>query len=139
MADLIWVQWYSTILRKDKFAADVARVAPIALRYGATQYAVHISNDDRYRITQMSWFEDKTDWYKYWDGPEMIEFRARNMGHYQVPITYVWQDEIAAGVLGAELANGNGNGENGDANGVNGGRNGDPSQAAPSPAGPQTG
>ena len=103
MADLVWVQWYATVLRQKAFAADVARVAPIALRYGATQYQVHVNNDDRYRITQMTWFENKADWYRYWDGPEMIEFRARNIRHFQVPITYAWADEIAAGALGPEV------------------------------------
>jgi hypothetical protein len=103
MADLVWVQWYATILRKDAFAAAVTEAAPIALRYGATQYAVHVSNDDRYKITQMAWFERKTDWYRYWDGPEMIEFRRRNSGHYQIPVTYVFQDEIATGALGPEV------------------------------------
>jgi hypothetical protein len=51
----------------------------------------------------MSWFAKKTDWYRYWDGPEMIEFRARNMGRYQVPIAYAWADEIAVGALGPEV------------------------------------
>jgi hypothetical protein len=101
--DLVWVQWYATILRQDSFAADVARVAPIALRYGATQYQVHVNTDDRYKITQMTWFENKTDWYRFWDGPEMIEFRARNMGRYQVPANYSWVDEIAAGALGPSV------------------------------------
>ena len=103
MADLMTVFWYSTIGRKQSFADEVARVAPHALRYGATQYQVHVSNDDRYRITQMSWFASKEDWYRYWDGPEMIEFRARNMNHYQIPIVYTWQDEIASGALGPQV------------------------------------
>jgi hypothetical protein len=103
MSDLITVSWYATTFRKDTFAADVARIAPVALRYGATQYQVHINNDDRYKVTQMTWIASKEDWYRYWDGPEMIEFRARNMGHYQVPITYAWADEIAAGSLGPEV------------------------------------
>ena len=34
-------------------------MAPLALRYGATQYSVHRSRDDRYKITQMAWFETK--------------------------------------------------------------------------------
>jgi hypothetical protein len=71
----------------------------------------------------MSWFDNKTDWYRYWDGPEMIEFRARNTGHFQIPITYVWSDEIAAGELGPEVPNGE--------NGFNGAPNGDPSRPAP--------
>ncbi|MGO9885899.1 MAG: hypothetical protein ACLPV4_23125 [Solirubrobacteraceae bacterium] len=103
MADLMTVQWYATTFRKDTFAADVARVAAISLRYGATEYRVHINNDDRYKVTQMTWIASKEDWYRYWDGPEMIEFRARNMGHYQIPVTYAWADEIAAGSLGPEV------------------------------------
>jgi hypothetical protein len=79
------------------------RVAPLALRYGAAQFSVHRSRDDRYRITQMAWFESKTDWYRYWDGPEMIEFRRRNSGRYQVPVVYVWHDELVAGALGPEV------------------------------------
>jgi hypothetical protein len=102
-SDLIWVQWYATVLRQTALAEEIALVAPIALRYGATEYRVHVSNDDRYRITQMSWFERKSDWYRYWDGPEMIEFRARNSGRYQIPITYTWAEEIAAGALGPEV------------------------------------
>jgi len=103
MAGVVWVPWYATLFRKGDFAEAVAKVAPFALRYGATQYAVHRSRDDRYRITQMSWFETKEDWYRYWDGPEMIEFRRRNQGRYQSPILYVWNDEIAGGALGPEV------------------------------------
>ncbi len=39
---IVYVPWYATVFRKDSFAAAVAEVAPIALRYGATQYQVHI-------------------------------------------------------------------------------------------------
>ena len=106
MADLIWVQWYATVLRQDSFAEAVARAAPLALRYGATQYAVHVSNDDRYKITQMTWVPDHESWYGYWEGPEMIEFRARHSGHYQIPIVYAWADEIAAGGRGETVSAG---------------------------------
>jgi hypothetical protein len=33
----------------------------------------------------------------------MIEFRARNVGRFQIPITYFWHGEIAAGELGPEV------------------------------------
>ena len=42
MADLIWVKWYATVLRQNSFAEAVAEVAPLALRYGATRYQVHV-------------------------------------------------------------------------------------------------
>ena len=119
MADLVWVKWYATVLRQNSFADALARVAPIALRYGATQYAVHVDNDDRYRITQMTWMPSKTAWYRYWDGPEMIEFRASHWGHFQIPIVYAWADEIAAGTLGPQVPNAT---------------NGEPSTPEPEPA-----
>jgi hypothetical protein len=103
MAGVVHIDWYATVLRQQRFAEDVASVAPLALRYGATAYSVHRSRDDRYKIMQMAWFETKQDWYGYWDGPEMVEFRRRNMGRYQIPITYVWYDELVAGALGPEV------------------------------------
>jgi hypothetical protein len=103
MAGVVHVQWYATILRQESFAESVAGVAPLAFRYGATQYSVHRSQDDRYRITQMSWFDSKAAWYRYWDGPEMTEFRRRNQGRFQIPITYVWHDELSFGAIGPEV------------------------------------
>ena len=104
MAGVVHVQWYATVLRQDSLAAEVSLAARLALRYGATQYQVHRSNDDRYKMIQMAWFENKADWYRYWEGPEMIAFRRRNSAHYQIPITYVWHEEIASGALGPPVA-----------------------------------
>jgi hypothetical protein len=103
VAGVMHIAWYSTVLRQGAFAEEVAQAAPLALRYGATQYAVQVSLDDRYKILQMTKFESKADWYRYWDGPEMIEFRRRNSGRYQIPVTYVWHEEIAAGAIGPEV------------------------------------
>jgi hypothetical protein len=100
---VMWVRWYATVLRQESFAEKVAAVAPLALRYGASRYAVHRSLDDRYRIIQMTWFERKEDWYRFWDGPEMIEFRRRNSAHYQILVDYGWYDELVAGELGPEV------------------------------------
>ena len=103
MAGVVYIPWYATVMRHESFAEKVSEVAPLALRYGATKYQVHRSRDDRYKITQMSWFESKQDWYRYWDGPEMIEFRRRNSGHFQIPVVYVWHDELASGELGPSV------------------------------------
>ena len=103
MAGVVHIDWYATGLRQHVLAAEIAAAAPLALRYGATRYEVHRSRDDRYKIMQMAWFETKRDWYRYWDGVEMIEFRRRNMSHYQIPINYVWYDELASGELGPEV------------------------------------
>ncbi len=100
---VVQIPWYASVFRQDSFAEAVAAIAPLALRYGATQYSVYRSRDDRYRITQMAWFERQEDWYRYWDGPEMVEFRARNSGRFQIPVVYIWHDELASGALGPEV------------------------------------
>ncbi len=103
MGEVIHIKWYATVLRQDTFAAELSRAAPISLRYGATQYSVQINQDDRYAITQMVWFDSHRDFYRYWESPEMIEFRRRNSGHYQIPINYIWHEEVSAGALGPEV------------------------------------
>jgi hypothetical protein len=100
---VVHVDWYATVLRQEFLAAELVRAAPLALRYGATQYSVHRNQQDRYKISQMAWFESERDWYAYWEGPEMIEFRRRNAGKYQIPIVYVWHEELISGALGPEV------------------------------------
>ena len=94
MAGVVHIPWYATLFRGDRLAAAVSEVAAVSLRYGATQYRVHRSQDDAYRITQMVWFESRLDWQRYWEGPEMVAFRAEWMSKYQVPVLYVWHDEL---------------------------------------------
>jgi hypothetical protein len=99
MESVVYIPWYATVKQQEEFAEAVTEIAPVVLRYGATRYAVHRSRDDRYKITQMAWFESKPDWYKFWEGPEMIEFRAAHSGHFQIPVVYVWHDEMTVGAL----------------------------------------
>jgi hypothetical protein len=103
MAGLVHIQWYATVGRKDDLAEEISWVAALALRYGAWKYSVQRSQDDRYKITQMAWFEEKNDWYRYWEGPDMTAFRRRNSSRYQIPITYTWYEELATGELGPEV------------------------------------
>jgi hypothetical protein len=111
MAGVVNIPWYATVFRAQSFGDAVAEITPLSLRYGATKYQVHRNLDDRYKILQMIWFESHDDWYRYWESPELIEFRARNMGHYQVPVTYTWSEELASGELGPSVEeNGVGNG-----------------------------
>ncbi|MGZ6641754.1 MAG: hypothetical protein ACXVFT_07950, partial [Solirubrobacteraceae bacterium] len=53
---------------------------------------------------QMAEFDDKLDWERYWNGPEMTEFRVLTSSWYQVPVLYVWNDVITSGALDAEAA-----------------------------------
>lgn len=104
MAGVVHIPWYATGFRGDTLAEALGELGPIALRYGATQYAVHRSRDDRYKMVQMVWFESKLDWERYWSSPELTSFRAQHSGWYQIPVLYVWHDEVAADVVTLEPA-----------------------------------
>ena len=95
----IFIPWYATGFRADGLADALAEIAPIALRYRATDFGVYRSRDDRYRFTQLATFDDKENFERYWYGEEFTRFRAQHSGWYQVPVLYVWNDRIAAGSL----------------------------------------
>lgn len=102
MAGVVHVPLYATVFRGDKLEAAVGALAPMALRYGASSYAVHRNRDDAYKILLMATFEHKEDWDRFWYGPEFTHFRAANSGYYQVPLLYSWNDLVVEGYLASE-------------------------------------
>ena len=70
MAGVVHIPWYATLFRGDKFEAALQEIAPVALRYGATEYGVYRSRDDAYKFLQLATFEDKADFERYWYGEE---------------------------------------------------------------------
>jgi hypothetical protein len=111
MAGTVIVPWYATGFRAEEFEKDLGEVAATALRYGASSYAVYRARDDRYRFQQLACFEEHLDWERFWEGPEMVYFRAAHSSWYQVPVLYGWWDRTAAGaVLEDAVASGNGHG-----------------------------
>jgi hypothetical protein len=104
MAGVVHIPWYATVWRGDRLEEALAQIAPLALRHGATEFSVHRSRDDPYRLLQMSWFESKLDWERYWNGADFIQWRAEFSSFYQVPVLYVWHDVVHHGQL--DLVNG---------------------------------
>ena len=99
MAGVVHIPWYATLFRGDQFQAALEEIAPLALRYGGTDYEILRSNDDRYRFFQLSYFEAKLDWERYWYGPEFNDWRADYSSWYQVPVMYTWCDRVLSGQL----------------------------------------
>ncbi|MSX02043.1 MAG: hypothetical protein F2813_02670 [Actinobacteria bacterium] len=97
MASVVDIPWYANGFRGDRLESALADVTPTALRYGATAWAVHRSRDDRYKFLQIVHFEEKLDFTRWWEGPEMVEFRAITSGWYQVPVFYAWNDLVGEG------------------------------------------
>jgi quinol monooxygenase YgiN len=103
-AGVVHIPWYATFFRGDALEAALAEIAPVSLRYGATDYRVYRSRDDMYKFLQMATFEDKTAFEAYWYGPEFTLFRAQYSGYYQVPVLYVFNDLVIEGGIDREPA-----------------------------------
>jgi hypothetical protein len=101
-AGVVQIPWYATLWRGDKLADALREIAPIAMRYGATDYSVHRNRDDMYKFTQFATFESKDDFEAYWHGKEFTWWRSVHSGWYQVPVLYTWNDVLIAGGLTAE-------------------------------------
>jgi len=99
MAGVVNIPWYATVFRGDKFEVALQEIAPIAMRYGATDFEVLRSNDDRYRFWQFAYFEEKMDFERYWYGQEFNDWRADYTSWYTVPVLYTWFDRVVAGSL----------------------------------------
>ena len=99
MAGVVNIPWYATLFRGDAFEVALREIAPLALRYGATDYEVMRSNDDRYRFFQFAHFEEKADWELYWYGQEFRTWRADYSSWYQVPLVYSFFNRVIAGAL----------------------------------------
>ena len=100
MAGTVIIPWYATGFRSNGFGEALNEIAAVALRYGADSYAVYRARDDRYKFQQFASFAEHADWERFWEGPEMTDFRVRHSGWHQVPVLYGWWDRTAAGGIG---------------------------------------
>jgi hypothetical protein len=106
MAGVVHIPWYATLFRGDRFEVALEEIAPLALRYGASEYSIYRSRDDAYRFLQMATFENKSDFDRYWSGEDFSLWRGDYTGWYQVPVLYTWHDLVARGGVGSlELVN----------------------------------
>jgi hypothetical protein len=84
----VFIPFYATVLRADGLEEALMEIGPVSLRYGASNYTVYRSGDDRYRFHTYFQFETKLDWERFWYGPEFNDWRARYSSWYQVPTVY---------------------------------------------------
>ena len=96
-AKAYFIPWYATLFRGDQFEEALHEIAPLALRHGATDFAVYRSHEDRYKFLQVATFEDKLAWEGFWNGPDFIAWRERYSSWYQIPVLYYSNDVITAG------------------------------------------
>ena len=101
-AGVVNIPWYATLFRGDRFAEALGEIAPVALRYGASDYTVYRAQDDPYKFMHLSTFERKLDFERYWYGEEFIAWRSDYSSWYQVPVVYAWQTLVISGQVGGD-------------------------------------
>jgi len=97
MAKAVEVAWNLTPFRSDDFVQGLKPYAELAINYGAKGYLLIRQADDELIVKQISFFEDKADWNRYWNSEAMREARAKLAGHFAVPVLYTWQEVITHG------------------------------------------
>jgi hypothetical protein len=102
-AGWVHIPWYATVWRADGLEEALLGIAPVAMRYGATEWSLYRSRTDRYKFSQYAYFKTELEWEAYWDGDEFNRFRRECSGWYQVPVVYDWTDRLATGALDPEL------------------------------------
>ncbi len=98
---VVEIVWIANPFRGDDFEQLWTPTAEAVLRYGATQWAVLRSKDDRNRFHQFAAFESKLDFDRYWQSDEVAQARARVAGLFQIPATPVWHTVSGSGMLTA--------------------------------------
>jgi hypothetical protein len=100
----VYIPWYATGFHGDELEAALVEIGEHALRYGATDWTVIRTRDDRYKFFQFATFEDPTDFERYWYGREFSDWRARHSSYYTVPLVYYWCDRFGGSVAEATVA-----------------------------------
>jgi len=98
-ATSVHIPWYATGFRGDDLEVALQQLAPLALRHGATSFAVYRADQDRYKFLHVMEFPRKDDFERFWYGEEFSDMRAATSSWYQVPLLYSLHDVIAQGAL----------------------------------------
>jgi hypothetical protein len=93
---MVEVNWRVNPFREEQFKVLWTPAVEAALDYGAHSYALYQSKDDPLRFKQVSYFDTKTDWERYWFSEEISDARTQISGLHQVPLTFDWYKIVTA-------------------------------------------
>jgi hypothetical protein len=93
---MVEINWQIVPFRGDRFAELWARPAAAVLDYGAHAYSFDRSKDDPLKFKQVSYFDTKTEWERYWFSEEISDARTQIAGLYQVPLAFGWYKVVGA-------------------------------------------
>lgn len=90
MAEQNVIDWNINPFRADRWYAIWAPAVERALAFGATSATLTRSEDNPLHFRQVTVWEDREAFTRYWTSDELSALRAEAMNYYQKPVLPNW-------------------------------------------------
>jgi quinol monooxygenase YgiN len=90
LMDAMEIDFHTTPFRAERFLELYEPAVSRVLAFGAKGYVFYRSEDDPDHFIHLSFWEDRTDFDRYWLSEEMREVRRRVGGLYGQPVLPHW-------------------------------------------------
>jgi quinol monooxygenase YgiN len=95
--DVVQIEFHATPLRAERFLELYEPTVPRVLAYGASGYLFYRSEEDPQHFVHLSFWDDRTDFDRYWFSQEMQEVRQRIGGLHEQPVSPHWNAVLERG------------------------------------------
>ena len=90
-----YIDWHVTPFRADRWMAIWRPALDRALAYGARASYVGRSEDDPLLFRQVSLWDDRGDFERYWYSEEISSLREAAISLYHKPVLPLWHNVVA--------------------------------------------
>ena len=90
MAEVNIINWHVTPFRADRWYAIWRPAFDRAAAYGATAHTLTRSEEDHLHFVQMTAWESRGDFERYWSSDEVSSARQAALNMYAKPVYPVW-------------------------------------------------
>jgi quinol monooxygenase YgiN len=88
--EVMEIDFQTTPFRAQKFAELYGPAAARVLAYGASGYLLYRSEDDPDHFVHISFWEQRSDFDRYWLSSEIHDVRRKLSGYYEQPVLPHW-------------------------------------------------
>jgi hypothetical protein len=104
MAHLNYIDWHTNPFRAERCLEVWLPALDRALAFGATSCYLTRDIDDPLHFRQVSVWEDKEDFERYWASDEISAMREAAFGYFNKPLLPSWHSLTAEAHAGVEAA-----------------------------------
>jgi hypothetical protein len=97
-----YIEWHAHPFRADRWLEVWHPALERALAFGATSCFLTRDIDDRLHFRQVSMWEDKADFERYWFSDDIAALRERALNYFNKPLLPSWHSLAAEASRGAE-------------------------------------